>query len=503
MSVRQLFRNVASQWFLQFIRLAIAFIVTVLVSRILGPQGYGIVSSIFVFSSVFGLALNPGFSAATIRYISVYFGSSRDYTPILSGYFLYEVLAGSSLALIFYSLSPYLSSLIGVSEYLLAFQINSLNIFLSALISVFNVYLYGVNRIDLAVLYYSISFIIGQSFSLTLVLLGLGVFGYILGSIIGSIALVSTYLIRFRGLLLKFTRVSLHDCTNGLKTIIPLGLSLFSTRITGFIYNWIDKFIVLGALGTYGLGIYSVALRFAGVFETMRGAFSTAFNPFYGLHFGAGGLDSIRNRVYSASKFVSMAFAPALMFIAPLTIYLIPLLYGESFSSAWSVASTHLLFLALSSFIVAYSSIPIILEAKKEIITQSIIVMAFSLCLESALVLLGLGALGVILGRDLSIILGFTYMYYALYKAHDLRFDAKSYLSSLVTGSIILALTIFAIYEAHILWVITAIPAILIYILMIRILKVFSAKDISLIKEILGGRFSSIVDLVEKILIPD
>ena len=85
-TLRQLAKNIYSQWFLQSLRLITGFITTVFVARIIGPEGYGVVASIFIFYDLFGFVIDPGFRGSIVRYISVYSGSGRDYIPIIAGF---------------------------------------------------------------------------------------------------------------------------------------------------------------------------------------------------------------------------------------------------------------------------------------------------------------------------------------------------------------------------------------------------------------------------------
>jgi len=485
---------------MQFIRLVVAFVVTAFVARILGPEGYGIASSIFVFSSVFSFILDPGFARSLIRYVSVYHGSGRDYYPLLAGYLFYKVFIGSLLALVFYLLAPYFAQLVNASNHIFAFQLYALCIFFNSLSSVFMTYLNGVNRIDLAVLYNTVGFIIGEASSLALVLMGFGVIGYVTGFITMSIVVFIIYILKHGGLLIRLVRIPIGNALSGLRIIIPLSLSILATQITYYVYTWLDKFIVLGILGTYGLGIYMVALRFAGIFENVRSSLGSALMPYYGVVFGANGLDALRGRVFRVSRLLSATFMPLLMFLASLSMILIPLIYGDAFANAWGVASAHILYLALMSFVVGYGGIPVILEARKELILSSIITSLGSLGLELSLVYVGLGSLGVVVGRDLAQVLGFMYMYSVLYAKLNLRFDFRSWLRGLLVGFLLFITSLLIVMNTPVLWLLSPMVALLMYVSLAGKLKLICKEDIVLLRSSIPSRFSRIIDLVEEVL---
>lgn len=485
---------------MQFIRLGFAFVVTVFVARILGPTGYGIVSSIFMFSSILSFVLDPGFTRSLIRYVSIYYGSGKDYSSLLTGYLFYEVFVGSILAIAFYALAPFFAQLINAPNYAYAFQIYAICIFFNSVSSVFVVYLNGINRIDLMVFYNTIGSIIGNFFSLILVLLGFGVTGYVIGFVVASIIVFSICIIKHGDFLVKLINTPISNALFSLKIIIPLGLSMFASQVTYYVYTWLDKFIILGALGIHSLGIYIVALRFAGIFENIRGSIASALMPYYGATFGAYGINALRSRIYKASKILSVTLAPLLMFMSSLTVIVVPLIYGDSFTEAWSIASIHIMYLAIMCFTLSYSGIPMVLEAKKEIVIRSIIVSSASLGLELLLIHMKLGALGVILGRDLAQALGFIYMYFKLYTRYGLQFNLRSWLLGLFIGFILFVASSAIIMSSFDLWFISPLLAFPLYILLTRNLRLISGEDVALLRDSIPRRFSKIINIIERLL---
>jgi len=500
-TLRQVAKNIYSQWFLQFLRLVVGFITTVFVARILGPEGYGVVASIFVFSNLFSFIVDLGFSGSIVRYVSVYSGSGKKYIHIVAGFLAYRVLMGSLLAIIFYVLAPYFASMVNASEYVAAYRLFSVSIFLSSVYGALRAYLHGIGRIDLASLYYSLGFVVGNISSLILVLNGFGVLGYILGFIVSGVIQFSMHALTLRNLISKCVRVNFDEALNGLKIILPLSLVLLTSRLMNFLYNWFDRALVLGLLGTYGLGLYSIALRFASIFDTVRQSVSTALTPYYGNLYGANGVEALRPRVKRASKLMSLTYTPLTLAIASLTPILVPLIYGDKFLSSWPIAFAHLTYLALTSFTVAYGGIPLVTEAKREIIVNTSIRTLSSMALELLFVVLGLGALGVILGKNVGAFLAFIYLYLTLFRKLKLEFDKRSYASGALIGMTMLSLTLpVPIIEAQ-LWYLAPMFALVIYLALMKLFKPIDSTDIKMFREALSGRFSRVVDLIEDYLV--
>ena len=501
MSIKQLAKNVYSQWFLQLLRLAVGFITTVFVARILGPEGYGVVASIFVFSNLFGFAIDPGFKGSIVRYVSVYSVSGKNYIPIIAGFLAYRILMGSLLAVIFYVLAPYFAFMVNASKYVVAYQLFSISIFLSSIYSALRAYLRGIGRIDLASLYYSIGFVAGNMLSLIFVLSGFGVLGYISGLIIGDAIQFSIYMLTLKSLISKCIRVDFNEALKGLKVILPLSLTLLTSGLMNFLYNWFDRVLVLSLLGTYGLGLYSIALRFANVFDVVRLSIASALTPYYGNLYGANGVDALRPRIRRASKLISITYTPAVMVIAGLTSLLIPMVYGQNFTEAWPVATAHLVYLALTGFIMAYGGLAMIVEAKKEILMSSAVRALTSIALEIMFITLGLGALGVIIGKDLAMTASFTYLYLTLFNKLKLLPDKKSLVTSVLIGSFLMSIVISATLLSYV-WTLPAalIIIIIIYVGSIRTFKLVDKGDVKVLKEALGTKASKIVSIVENVL---
>jgi len=488
---------------MQIIRSAVSFIVTAIVARILGPSGYGVATSIFVFAGLFSFAIDPGFGGSVVRYISVYSGSSKDYIPIVSGFLIYRMVVSLMLAIAFYIIAPWFAILTGASEHAAAFQVFALSIFLGSIYSGLRAYLYGIGYINLASLYYSIGFIIGNVSSLILVLSGFGILGYVLGFVIGDVVQFSIYIYALRNLIIKCIRVKLGDAVKGLRIILPLSLTLLGSRLMNFLYEWFDRALVLGLLGTYDLGLYNVALRLSSIFGTAKHAVTTALTPYYGNLYGAKGVEAIRPRVKRISKLVSLTYTPAVLTIAGLTPILIPLIYGSRFIESWRVAFVHLVFIALMGFEVAYGGIALITEAKRDIVVSSMIKSVSSIALELLLtVVAGLGALGVIIGKNLGALASFLYLYLVLFRSLRLGLNLKYWIMGVFTGILILILTMPLILQGsnNGLWYITPIIALIIYTLLLRILKPIDNTDIKILREALGTRLQKIANIIENVL---
>ncbi len=491
-------RNVISQWALQLLRIVVAFVVNIFIARVLGPNGYGVAMSVFAYASIALLALDPGFGGAIARHTSAYLGANRDYMPLFKGHLVYKLISGVIASILFYAFSGQMACLAGIPEYAYLFQAYSIAILFYALNSVFTAYLNGINRIDLSVLYYTIGYLSMQTSALITVLSGLGVFGYVISHVIGNTALFLAYLVKFRKILIDALSRPLKTAILEFKRAIPLGLSIASVSISGYVRDWIDKFVVLGSTGVGWLGLYTIGLRFSTTFESILMAISSATMPLFGIKYGSGDLNSIRTGVKSLSDFLMRIFAPLYALAAVLTPYLIPLVYGEKFESSWVIASEHILFTAFTSFRTPYASIPVVFEAKRELVIGSIVTAISCVVLELAF--LPLGPLGIALGRDLAVLIGFAYLYNALYRRIGLELDFKRFKNAIIASILIVITSLTALYLTH-SWILSALAGLIVYACLIRPLGLVRFEELVLIARAIGvKRRGKIVRAIRKVV---
>lgn len=497
--IRLLLRNITSQWLLQSTRLIVGFITTVFIARILGPEGYGIIALASIFITLFNFIADLGFKNSVIRYISVYSGSRKDYICLVAGFLTYKILVGSSLALAFYILAPHFASVAGTDNYINVFRLLSLSIFLSSVSSALRAFLHGIRNVYIANLCYSIGFIIGSISSVILVFIGYGVFGYVLGLVISDTIQFFMYVFVSREVIKKCIKINPIEALKSLKAVFPLSLALSASQFLNFLYGWFDKVLILNLLNTYGLGLYSIALRFASIFDVGREAMFAALTPYYGHIYAAKGLEALRSRIRKVSKLVIATYTPLTLIVAMLTPMLIPLLYGQEFTGAWPIAFAHLIYIAFTSFTVAYGGITLIVEARKEIIMSSIIRTIGSIFLEFLLITIGLEALGVIIGKDIGALLSFLYLYFILFRKLKLLLDLKS-ISLIIPIEMVPAFTLLATAMSNMYLYINTLVLIFTHLTLLKAFKLVDRTDIKVLKEALGSRYGKIMDVLEKIV---
>jgi len=114
---------------------------------------------------------------------------------------------------------------------------------------------------------------------------------------------------------------------------------------------------------------------------------------------------------------------------------------------------------------------------------------------------MGLGALGVVFGKNAGTFLAFAYLYLTLFKKLELEFDRKSYTSGILIGILILALTLFtSIIEAQLQYLVPVF-ALVVYLLLMKLFKPIDSDDIKIFREALSSKFGRIIDLIEDLLV--
>lgn len=233
----------------------ISFIISLIISRSLGPTGYGIYSIVILIST---LILNLG--SLGIGISNIYFtGKGFDISQITSNSIILSVFLGSFSALTFFVILNMFPNVLKDVDFnlLLMIIIVMPMIFLT---NFFSSILLGMQKI------YRYNFIIfTQNFFILFLLLGFlffikeSIFFVILAWSFASIisGIISIILIN------KVIKLKINFDTNLFKKTLQFGLKSYVSNIVGFLLYRIDMFIVNFFLGIVFVGYYSISVMLA------------------------------------------------------------------------------------------------------------------------------------------------------------------------------------------------------------------------------------------------
>jgi len=315
-------KNIASNFLTQISISVLAFLVSIIVSRVLGTEGKGISVSFLLFFQTIGQYGHFG-----ITYATPYFSKKTEYTSlqVLNSNFTYTtiicliisltIILGKGLGLIFTQYS-YFMVILGVciltftmiAEFLSTFyiaderivEVNKINLNSNILKLGTIIILWITNTLNLYTYLLIISFPV----------------------IFNSIFLIKNLKVNFKFVLNKIL----------IKKELKFGLTIYLATLFIFMNYKIDQFFIDFMLGKSQLGIYSTAVSLAELLFMIPSSVSSAIlGRLYNM---SNNNENERRRLTSNTIKVTFYITLVLMIIGMFCTTLIPIVYGEAFREA-------------------------------------------------------------------------------------------------------------------------------------------------------------------------
>ena len=260
----------------QILIFALGFVASIILARVLGPDGKGIYALIVLIPALMLKLGSLGIEAA-----NVYFTGSKQYEikDIVSNSLSSSILLSSILILLFFGVFHFDI----LQNYLASNQINPFYLLLVvltvpfSLLSGFLISIFlGAEKITI----YNRVNIFKSTFQLILitvflVILKQGVFGAVISYALGSIGLALVVIL----LITKFTKISFSFSRGLLKDSTKYGLKAYFGNLTQFFNYRLDMFFVAAFLTPASLGFYSISVGIAEKLWMLPGAIATVLFP--------------------------------------------------------------------------------------------------------------------------------------------------------------------------------------------------------------------------------
>lgn len=326
-------KNIASNFITQIITSALAFLVSIIVSRELGPEGKGMAAYFLLFFTTIGQYGHFG-----ITYATPYFSKKTEYTSeeVFDNNFSYTlmmclilsliILVGRGLGRIF---TEYNYPMVFLGIFTLSFTmiVEFLSTFYIA-----NERIIEVNKSNLIANLLKLFTIIVLWLTSTL-----NLYTYLL---ILAFPLIFNTLFLRRNLKMNFKFVLNRVL---LKKEFTFGITIYLATLFIFMNYKIDQFFIKFMLGESQLGVYTVAVSLAELLFLIPGSVAGAIlGRLYNMT-----NDNLEERKRLTSGTIKITFYVTfvLMIAGIICTSLIPLIYGEAFSGA--VLPTIILFLGI------------------------------------------------------------------------------------------------------------------------------------------------------------
>jgi len=467
-------------------------------ARFLSVYEIGVVASMYLITTIFVTFFIFALPSALGKFIPEFIGGGK--INLARGVIKKGVMSGVVLSALFSSLcflaSPFISSMIfGSQVYRHLLELLALDIFTLMLQPFLSNSLVGLQRfIDVAV---SNSLGAGIKYATAIILLDLhfGLFGVVLGWIVGdltTLVLYTSFLLKFRG---EVASVSLALLAKYSFPIYLVGYSnYFSARV--------DQFLIILYLGLEKLGLYNVAITAFGIVSAMSDSIGSALFPQFSERFGRKDINALLTASLGASRYVSIIYIPMAVGLASVALPAITLFAGIRYSEGAVPLALLTLASAIVCLTVVASSIISSLGRTRIFLWASLISLAVDAVLCSQL-MPALGIVGAALSKLLATLFSFWFIMYNLRKIFEWHFDVealkKAWVSSVMMGLIVLATQ--QLYAGRFYLPMYIMVGGVSYFVSMRLLHAFNASDIALVKGFLPRRLAFVVDALKRLLI--
>jgi len=482
------------------------------VTSIVGAVGFGIIARLMTktemgvyvtLSFVFALAqIGASFalSSAAVKFIAELRGRNEQKGAagiafqILRFTFIASIVSGS---FVFLFSTPVCYLFTKTTEYVEVFKILALDLVFAGVLPGLNGIMIGLQRMKELAGLNIVAYTISKVLSIAFLLVDLGLWGVVLGSLIGDLSgflLFSAYVLKSFGI---------PSFGFSLKRILSFSWPIYLSSWIGFGYNWFDRALLLAYVPLADVGVYNVAATAFSVMASIPGAISTALFPQYSELQGRDGMRSLGKAVRTASRYVVYVVVPLAVGLAVTARPAISLFAGGAYESG----AIPLAILSLSSAATcvgaALSDIFSIAERTKVSALLTSIVVSISVFLGFILLPLT-GAFGAAILRGVAMVLGLALMLVVLrwMRLFAVSFDDEALWKSWVASSVMAVGILgsqFLLYSKYLLPLYVLVGGI-VYLVMLRFLRAVNAHDVHLARGFVGRRWQALVDLVGSLL---
>jgi len=483
------------------------------VTSIVGAVGFGIIARLMTktemgvyvtLSLVFALAqMAASFAlpSAAVKFIAELLGKNDHKGAAGVAFQILRLTGVGSIlfgAIVFLFSTQICYMLTRTTVYVEVFKILALDLIFAGVLPSLNGIMIGLQKMKEVAGLNILAYIISKVLSIIFLLLNLGLWGVILGWLIGDLC----GLLMFSGYILRnFGKPSFGF---SMKRILGFSWPIYLSSWVGFGYNWFDRALLLVYVPLADVGVYNVAVTAFMVMASIPSAISTALFPQYAELQGRNGMRSLEKAVRTASRYVCYVVVPLAVGLVATARPAISLFAGRAYEMGAIPLAVLSLFGAFTFIGVALSDIFSITERTKISALLTLIGVSISVFL-GFLLLPSTGVFGAAVLRGFAMVLGLVLMLVFLRRMRLLAvtFDVealwKSWVASSVMGVAVLGLQ-FLLYSKYLLPFYVLVGG-FVYLVILRFLKAVRAHDMHLVKAFIGKRFERLIDWVRPLLI--
>jgi|Deesub1362B_J571_1020462.scaffolds.fasta_scaffold00343_14 O-antigen/teichoic acid export membrane protein len=314
-------------------------IASIIIARLLGPPDYGLYSITLIIPSLMLIFTDFGINPALIKFSAQFRSEGRGkmVSNLIRTGFLFKLTTGLSMFLISFLLADFLTTYLlkrpSISSLV---QLASLVIIGQVFFSTSNSVFVGIDKMKNNALTSITQAIVKVVIAPTLIVLGLGVFGALIGHVLGYLAA------GFLGVLLvlKIYRSRHHSSENkpsftvNLRPMITYGIPLYTSRLLLNLLGQYQPIILAWFTSDTEIGNYSVAIMFTTLIMLVSTPISTALFPAFSKLNPDSDKRDLKKLFQYSNRYILLLIAPASVFLAIASHDLVFLLYGSQYTLA-------------------------------------------------------------------------------------------------------------------------------------------------------------------------
>lgn len=468
----------------------IAIVGFAFMARIITTEEMGVVAGISLLTSFASVASDFGLNSSIPRHVSESKGKGEGIRDLVVSAIAFRIPVSITVAsILFVSATSISSVFFRTTGFGYVLTLLSLDLTMLCVNPLMNNVLLGNGNLLTISIYNVANTAISWLSIVALLLAGRGLYGYVLGGILGDVALLILLAISVARLV-DFKGVTLVAFRKQIGQLLQFAFPLYVASAVTFLYTWYDKAIVLGSMPLSDLAIYNTAYQPFTVLTTIAFALGSALLPYYGMAYGKNDYTAISLGMKRAIKYTCLAIFPLTLGLMATSKPTLTIFAGLRYEAGWAVLSVFSLFGLVYGILPALSNVLLVYRKTRTILLLSLVPVVSSLVLVPLLWVLGL--VGVAIMKGMSLALSFTLTAYFVNNAVQVRIDKRAMTRTLTASAlmaIILAILQQILYNAHLLLFYIFVGTV-VYIALIRILKVLNKEDFQFLEQVIGKRTS-------------
>jgi O-antigen/teichoic acid export membrane protein len=496
----------------------ISAIATIFVARLLGSNLYGLYGIVLISPTLIGVFRDWGINSAMVRYTAQFRSEDRasEIRSIIISGIIFEIALGMALSAISFALSGYLAtSIFHRPQITYLIQISSIIILAGGLTNAATAAFTGIERMHFNSIMLVCQSIIRTALMITLVFLGFGTLGAVIGytsaMIIAGLIGVALVWTQYKNLpKLNNVKLEIKAYTEiMLKYGTPLSFSVIISSFNTQYYAFLLP--IFYVTNNSAIGNYNVASTFIVLVSFFSSPITTMLLPAFSKLDPRKDEETLLNVFQFSVKYATLLVVPVTALVMCLSEPLVSTLFGASYSAA----PLFLALLAINSLFPAFGSLStgnfIISQGKTTFLLYlNLITLAFGLPMGFILILkygvVGLIVTSIVDGIPTTIVLSLYWVkkHYGL--TVDWRSSAKILLSSATAAASTYALISELSFSSLIRLIIGLIFFILVFVPMILLTRTLDKSDIVNLRGmvsglgIIGKILNSVLNLIEKLM---